>query len=228
MAKACLNSGPRTAFGGILTQQVRWGLSRRGKVLAAALLVVLAYALLRGLYPFLAISQPVAGSILVVEGWIPAYALNDVASQLHSNQYNKVIVLRGLYRGGGRYESAQFTGRYMVDTLVELGVPNERVELILFDAVNRDRTYQSALALRGWCSTNALPLTEVNVVTMGPHARRSRTLFERALGAKTTVGIIALRDQTYDADHWWRSSAGLREVPFELLAYLYAKFLFRA
>jgi hypothetical protein len=187
-----------------------------------------AYALLRGLYPFLAITEPVSGSVLVVEGWIPAYALNGVADQLHSNHYTKVVVLRGLYKGGGRYESAQFTGRYMVETLVELGVPNERVELILFDAVNRDRTYQSALALRSWCSTNALPLNDVDVVTVGPHARRSRTLFERALGAKTRVGIIALADQTYDPDHWWRSSAGLREVPFELLAYLYAKFLFRA
>ena len=217
----------RTKWGGILSRQERWGLSLRGKILVAVLLLGLGYAFLRGLYPFLAITAPISGGVLVVEGWIPAYALNDVASQLQRSPYTRVIVLRGLYKGGGRYESAQFTGRYMVDTLVELGVPKERIELILYDAVNRDRTYQSALTLKEWCIKNTYPLNDIDVVTMGPHARRSRTLFEKALGRKTRVGIIALRDQTYDADHWWRTSAGLREVPFELLAYLYAKFLFR-
>jgi len=38
--------------------------------------------------------------------------------------------------------------------------------------------------------------------------------------------VIALRTGRYDPAHWWRSSEGIREVPFEAIAYLYARFLF--
>jgi hypothetical protein len=34
--------------------------------------------------------------------------------------------------------------------------------------------------------------------------------------------VIAANDQTYDANHWWRSSNGVRDVMGELIAYVYA------
>jgi hypothetical protein len=51
-------------------------------------------------------------------------------------------------------------------------------------------------------------------------------LFQRAFGRDDKVGVVALEEQDYDLAHWWRSSAGVREVPFEMVAYLYVKFLF--
>ena len=61
---------------------------------------------------------------------------------------------------------------------------------------------------------------------MGPHARRSRLLFEKAFGRDTRVGIIALEDRDYDPAHWWKSSQGVRTVTDELIAYGYARLLF--
>jgi hypothetical protein len=46
------------------------------------------------------------------------------------------------------------------------------------------------------------------------------------LGPGVKVGIISEPNPDYDAAHWWRSSAGVREVIDESIAYVYAKFFF--
>ena len=66
----------------------------------------------------------------------------------------------------------------------------------------------------------------INVLTQDVHARRTRLLFQRALGERATVGIIAVSNPDYDAGHWWRYSEGVRDVISEAIAYLYARFLF--
>jgi len=42
------------------------------------------------------------------------------------------------------------------------------------------------------------------------------------------LGVTALAETDYDPGHWWRSSAGVRTVIGETLAYGYARVLFRA
>jgi hypothetical protein len=53
-------------------------------------------------------------------------------------------------------------------------------------------------------------------------------MFEKALGKDTAVGVISIPEKDYDQQHWWRSSAGVRTVIGETMAYLYARFLFTA
>ena len=65
-----------------------------------------------------------------------------------------------------------------------------------------------------------------DVVTEDVHARRTWLLFQEAFGKGIKVGIIAVPNPDYDADHWWRSSEGFREVIGEAVAYAYAKLLF--
>jgi hypothetical protein len=61
---------------------------------------------------------------------------------------------------------------------------------------------------------------------MGPHARRSRLLYDLAFEHTVPVGIVALDDRTYDPQHWWSYSEGMREVVTEALGYAYAKLVF--
>jgi len=63
-------------------------------------------------------------------------------------------------------------------------------------------------------------------MTEDMHARRTRLLFEEALGKSITVGIIAVPNPDYDARRWWRYSDGVREVIGESIAYIYARFFF--
>jgi uncharacterized SAM-binding protein YcdF (DUF218 family) len=93
--------------------------------------------------------------------------------------------------------------------------------------VIRDRTYASAVALKDWLKKAPFPIKGINLVSLGTHARRSRLLFEKALGSGITVGIIAIPDVRYDPQAWWKSSLGVRLTLDELIAYLYARFFFR-
>jgi hypothetical protein len=89
-----------------------------------------------------------------------------------------------------------------------------------------DRTYASALALKNWLGSHGVVETNLNVISLGPHSRRSRLLFEKALGKDYKVGIIAIENQEYDAKQWWASSAGVRSMLDEIIAYLYTRLSF--
>ena len=58
------------------------------------------------------------------------------------------------------------------------------------------------------------------------HARRTRLLFQKALGKDVQVGIIAVANVDYPANRWWHYSQGLKDVVSEFAAYLYARLLF--
>jgi hypothetical protein len=77
--------------------------------------------------------------------------------------------------------------------------------------------------LRDWFCEHHLSVHDINVVTESVHARRTRLLFQEAFGDGVLVGIIAVPDPDYDANHWWRYSEGVREVIGETIAYAYAK-----
>ena len=92
--------------------------------------------------------------------------------------------------------------------------------------MDRDRTYGSAVALRNWFRDHNMAVSGIDVVTEDLHARRTRLLFQKALGDKVAVGVIAIPNPDYDAKHWWRYSEGLKEVLSETASYVYARLLF--
>ena len=63
-----------------------WGMATIG--LGVTLLSLVLFA-----YPFLAPTQPVAGEILVVEGWLPDYALEKVKDRFANGQYKLVVLI---------------------------------------------------------------------------------------------------------------------------------------
>jgi uncharacterized SAM-binding protein YcdF (DUF218 family) len=83
-----------------------------------------------------------------------------------------------------------------------------------------------AVSLKRFLHSHGLSQAQVNLITVGPHARRSRLVFEKALGGGAHVGIVAAPVIDYDPRHWWRSSAGFRNVTGEIIAYAYARLLF--
>jgi uncharacterized SAM-binding protein YcdF (DUF218 family) len=211
----------------MLVRKERWGLSWPGKLVLILALSLGGFGLVRGAYPFLAITRPASTETMVVEGWLPPSVAQQLANRYAARNYQQVVVARGLFKGRTPYESGEYAGKYMAESLIQLGIPKDRVHLVFFDSVKVDRTYHSALAVKKWSRERGENIDSMELVTLGPHARRSRLLFQRAFGDKTRIGVLSLEDDQYDTEHWWRSSAGVREVPFELLAYIYAKFLFK-
>ena len=93
--------------------------------------------------------------------------------------------------------------------------------------MERNRTYSTAIALRNWLLNNMQSSEiSINIFSLGPHARRTRLLFDMALGDIVNIGIIATDNINYNANRWWKSSTGVRIVIDEVIAYAYAKTIF--
>jgi uncharacterized SAM-binding protein YcdF (DUF218 family) len=193
-------------------------------------LLVVGIALLAGvprIHGFLAMDYPVRGEILVVEGWIPDYAIAEAASEFEKNGYELLIAVGGPITLGSHVSGFGNYAELAHVRLKALGVDEGRMTVLETADIKKDRTYQSARAVREWLSANRADLKGVDIYTLGAHARRSRLLFEKALGDNVAVGAIAAKDQSYDGSKWWRSSNGARTVLSELIAYLYARVLFQ-
>ena len=214
-------------FWGILTRKERWGLSWRGWLLVTSVSLAAAYFAFLNVYPFLATTQRVDTNVLVVEGWIPKYAIRSAVEEFKAGSYQRVFTTGGPVVGNGGYINDYNTAASVgAELLKNLGLPSESLQMVPSRVMDRDRTYSSALALRNWFRDHNMSVRSFNVLTQDFHARRTRLLYQKAFGKGFTIGIIAVPSPDYDSTHWWRYSEGVEEVITEGVAYLYAKFFF--
>ena len=178
------------------------------------------------IYPFLAVTNPILEGDLVVEGWLPDDALESAVYEFKKGLYRKVYVIGTPIELGGHLSSYKTYAELGAATLRSMGMPAELVQAIPGPKVTKDRTYASVIALTDWQRANGIAPTRYHIISLGPHARRTRLLFEKAIGDGSEVGITAVRDDAYDPDRWWSSSAGVRSVISEASAYAYARLLF--
>jgi len=176
----------------------------------------------------LAVNAPVTGGVLVIEGWAPDYALEAAADQLRRDHYDKLFVTGGPLEWGSPLSEYKTTADVSAATLLKLGLSSNSVQAVPGPLVRRDRTYSSAVALKKWFEDHGTIPSKINLLTVGPHARRSRLMFEKAFGKRVMVGVTALPVRDYDPAHWYRSSQGFRVVTGEAMAYGYARLFFRA
>jgi len=212
---------------GILVRKERWGLSWRGWLIILTGIVVTFYLFLFRVYPFLAVTHRVNTNVLVVEGWVQEYAIRAAIKEFQGNHYQRVFTTGGPAVGLGGYINDYHTSASVgADLLKKWGLPGERLQMVPSRVMDRDRTYGSAVALRDWFREHDMVVSSIDVVTEDIHARRTRLLFQEALGKNINVGIIAVPNPDYDARRWWRYSEGVRQVLAESIAYIYARFFF--
>jgi len=198
----------------------------RGWLVLLVAFAACAFVGLREIGRFLAVNDPVPGGVLVVEGWVPDYALEAAMAEFNRNHYEKLIVTGVPLEHGAPLSEYENYAHLGAAVLLKLGLSTNVVQAVPTPAVRRDRTYAMARTLKHWLRENGLSPTQVNLMTVGPHSRRSRLLFEKALGKDFAVGVMAIPCRDFDLAHWWRSSQGVRIVLGETLAYAYARFLF--
>lgn len=178
---------------------------------------------IRGAYSFLAVNDPVDNGALVVEGWLPDYALQEAIAEFRKGSHSQIFVTGGPLENGAPLSEYGTFAELAAATLLRLGLETNAVVAVPTPRVRVDRTYASALALKSWLETHGIAETNFNVISLGPHSRRSRLLFEKALGRDYKVGVIALESQAYDTKRWWASSAGVRAMMDEMIAYVYTR-----
>jgi uncharacterized SAM-binding protein YcdF (DUF218 family) len=218
---------PARAMWGLFDRKERWSLSWRGRLIVTSALLLVSVLFLKGIYPFLAITQRVDANTLAVEGWIHEYAIRTAVKEFQSNHYQRVFTTGGPVAGTGGYVNDFMTSASVgADLLKKWGVPDERLQMVPCRVTDRDRTYGSAVALRNWFRDHNVVVSGIDVVTEDLHARRTRLLFQKAFGKDVKIGIIAVANVDYPANGWWHYSQGLKDVVSEFTAYLYARLLF--
>ncbi|MEN7972210.1 MAG: ElyC/SanA/YdcF family protein [Verrucomicrobiota bacterium] len=202
-------------------------LTWRGRLLMLLVVVSAVIGSIAGLYPFLAPEKPPHQGLLVIEGWIHDFALDEAVAIYRTGNYSKIICTGVPIETGSYIQQYKSYPEMTTARLRKLGIPENQIITTIADETKKDRTYAAAVALReAFMAYNLEEKTNLHLITTGPHGRRSRMLFQKALGKNFNIGITCLEPSSYDTERWYTCSEGVRSVTGELIAYTYAKLFF--
>ncbi len=178
------------------------------------------------IHPFLAPTKPVGGDILVVEGWLPDYALEKAKERFQQGDYQLLVTTGGEIGKGYHLSEYKTWAELAASILKNLNFPEDKIIAVPAQKnFKKDRTYYSILAVQRRLYEEGFNEASIDIVSLGAHARRSWFLCEKVFSS-VKVGIVAISPNEYDASRWWLTSEGVRNVISESIAYLYARFIF--
>jgi hypothetical protein len=193
-----------------------------GALLFAAVAAAMAVVAVYGTYPFLAPIAPVGGGVLVVEGWGGSPAFDEALRRFRTGDYTRFVATGGPIERDSPIAAAHTWAEYAADALLVRGVPASAIAIVAVPPSEHDRTFRSALAVRDWLAKQPVPVTRLDVVTLGPHGRRSRRLYERAFAGRTAIGVISATPEDYEPERWWRTSEGAKSVLTEAIGWAWS------
>jgi len=209
----------------LIRRREKWAITREGWVIATIGLIIAIMLIVKNIHPFLAVNSPLKADILVVEGWLPDYAIESAIAEFKKGKYRQLITTGSPLSKGYYLAEYKNYAELTAATCIALGFDRDQVIAVPATNVLKYRTAASAIALRDWLSTSALKVEAINLYSLGTHARRSWLIFKEVLHPEIQVGIIAAETQDYNPQEWWKSSEGFRTVTGEIIAYLYARFV---
>ena len=217
---------PRAPFFGLL-QRRQWIVPTWRGWLALLLFLGVGVTLaVRNIYGFLAVNDPLPGGILVIEGWSADYVIEGAAEEYRKAHYERICLTGGPIEFGNAMREHKTYAEYAKAMCMKLGLPAEALHAVPAPAAERDRSYASALALRQWLRDHGAMDAKLNIAGNGAHSRRTRLVYEKALGPGVRIGISNVEEMNFDPKAWWKSSQGFRVVLDETIAYTYARLFF--
>jgi hypothetical protein len=174
---------------------------------------------------FLSVTQPISAQVLVVEGWLPDYAMRAAAQEFSRGNYQCLVTAGESDPELAKWSRFTNWADHAAAELSKLQVDPAKIIAAPSAYTSRDRTYSSAMAVKDWLAHQP-QIKTANLYTLGSHGRRTRLLYEKAIGSSISIGIISHQDAAYDPKHWWATSEGTRIVGSEAIAYFYARFMF--
>ena len=223
----------------LTTVRERRGLTLLGWGMLSGALVALIILFTLTIYPFLALTRPAQGEVLVVEGWLPDYVLEKVRDRFQDGNYRLLVTSGGelpavpvvicklieTCRDGHLFRYKTWA-QLAAATLTAHSVPVEKIITAPAPSVLKDRTYAAALEVKKQLTEKGLLPGSLDVVSFGPHSRRTWMMYQIIFSPETQVGIYSIKPRDYNPARWWGSSAGVRAIIGETIAYLYAWLIF--
>ncbi|MBD2531566.1 YdcF family protein [Nostoc flagelliforme FACHB-838] len=210
----------------LIKRQEIWTLTAQGWAIAIALIVYLIFFAITHVHSFLAVTSPIkSAEVLIVEGWLPDYAVEEALAEFKIGSYRQIVTTGGSLGKGSHLTKYNNFAEVTAATLIKLGLEAEKVVAVPTPFVVKDRSYASAAEFYRWLSNSNLQIKSINLFSLDAHTRRSWLLFKKLLNPNIKVGVIAAQTQDYNPEKWWVSSAGVRTIIDEGIAYIYARFL---
>ncbi len=194
-----------------------------GRTWLCTSLTLLALALLaaRLLHPWLALSDPAPQArYLVVEGWVPDPVFHEVIAWTDEHPTTRVFCTGIPLEQGSYLMQWKTFAEVAAHTLARLGLEPQLICPVPAVDAKTERTRAMATALKAVLDREPIPDTgrQINLLTLGTHARRSRAIFQEVLGPQWHVGVLSVPPLSYDPLHWYRHSEGAKSVITELCA----------
>lgn len=211
----------------LANRRERWGLTLYGWLVIFVLLILLVIVYTKTIVPFLSAEEPIDARILLVEGYMPDYAYSDIIRIFNDGDYELIISSGTSFDQGFYISGLQTTADLIRNSLISLGFDSTKVVAVSAPPeVYKDRTWHSAYYAFGYIRNNLPGVESVNIVSLGPHARRSKYLFEMVFEPDIRLGNIVIPHNSVKVNDWYKSSRGFRTVLNETIAYFYVKLFF--
>lgn len=219
-----MKKNKKSIFFALINKKDRWGLSWKGWTFGVLILIFFFIFFLKNIYSFLAPTNRTESKILVVEGWLSDEDMKQALNEFKSLKYEYIYVTGGPIDLGSFLSDYKNLASLGASTLKKLGIDQKKVAAVPGPGTVKDRTFTSALALKKYFEDNRIEVKSLNLFTEGPHSKRSQLLFDLAFKNTVKIGIVAAKPFYFDPQSWWTSSAGVRTLLDELIAYPYALF----
>ena len=189
-------------------------------LLGFLLISILMWVAVRHAATYLAVTEPINGQYLIVEGWQDETSLKQALAMFHLHHYQYLITtggpdtrhIRPKYKTYAE-QSAAF--------LVANGLKADKLIVIPTPASAQDRTFLSAVMVRKWLENNNMTKEKMDIFTEGVHARRTLTLYKMAFQSNDNFGIYASKPNNYSLSAWWKTSDGAKSVLTEVAGMLW-------
>ena len=211
---------------GVVSKRIRWGLTIWGWLTILLIVALMVFLLMTQVYSLLAPIHREKTDVLVLEGAVPDYVLELAVKEFKENNYKLMVTTGTPLEWGHLLIEFGNTAAVAANSLKKMGFDSTVLVTISTDEIRNDRTYNSALELARYLRQYHPEVKAINLMSYGPHSRRSQMMFQAALGKEIKVGIIAIKSFYYGPNDWWKSSKGFREVINELLGYVFVKLFF--
>jgi hypothetical protein len=79
--------------------------------------------------------------------------------------------------------------------LISMGMDSTRIMAVSSEKVSLNRTLTSVLAFRNWLYSRNEDIHGINIISLGPHARRTWMTYNKVLDEKYKIGIISVPEE---------------------------------
>ena len=179
-------------------------------------------AVVFGLYPFLAQSDPLPrADLAIIEGWLDDDSLQVVLERVDPGTL--LITTGGAVELGRALFKEKDYAELTAARLRAMGVPSQQILPAPAPHAPVDRTYTSAQAVHRLLQERNLLERPMNVYSFELHSRRSFWLYRRVFGPDAPLGIVSVKSERYAFERWWRSSLTFKQLVGELVSWLYTR-----